>query len=66
MGLVRGHAFVDHRHANIGNKLLNSARVLARTLRRYALSPTQVARKSDDYLDRLVAANEIGQTIEVG
>ena len=66
MGLVRGHAFVDHRHANIGNKILNAARILARTLRRYALSPAQVARKSNDYFNRLVAANEIGQTIEVG
>ena len=31
--LVRRHAFVDHRDANIGNKLLNAARILTRTLR---------------------------------
>ena len=31
--LVGRHTFVDHRHTNIGNKLLNAARLLTRPLR---------------------------------
>ena len=40
MRLIGRHAFVDHRHADIGNKLLNAARILTRTLRGDPLSPT--------------------------
>ena len=31
--LVGRHTFVDHRYTNIGNKLLNAARILTRPLR---------------------------------
>ena len=66
MCLVRRHAFVDHRHTNIGNKLLDAARILARTLRRDPLSPTQVPRKPNDDFDRVVATHDVGQAIEIG
>ena len=64
--LVRCHAFVDHRHTHIGNKLLDAARILARALRRDPLSPAQVPRKSHDHFDRVVATHDVGQAIKIG
>ena len=66
MRLIGRHAFIDHRHANIGNKLLDATRVLARPLRGDPFSPAQVPRKSNDHFDRVVATNDIGQAIKVG
>ena len=64
--LVGRHAFVDHRHTNVGNKLLDAARILARPLRRDPLSPAQVPGKSDNHFDRVVATHDVGQAIKIG
>ena len=44
MRLVGRHALIDHRDPNTGNKLLDAARILARTLRRNTLSSAQMTR----------------------
>lgn len=65
MRLVGCHALIDHRDPNIGNKLLDATRILARPLCRNALSPAQMARQSNDYFDRFMTTNDVSQTIKI-
>ena len=65
MRLVGRHALIDHRDPNTGNKLLDAARILARSLRRNALSPAQMTRQPNDHFDRVMTTDNVGETIEI-